>query len=347
MSLKDCKNLEERLIALARLEILNDPSNLTAVLTHICEIVEKLLPTTGGASILLWDADKQQFYVSASTVPGQQPNQVTHRIRRKGGATRWIIDNRQPVIVSDIKYDPFGANPMLGEFGLKAYAGFPIIARGEAIGVLYALDREPRTYTEQDQVFLKVLSERAASALLNARLFAELETLATHDDLTGVYNRRGFLLQAEREFQRAQRFDRPLSLLMIDVDHFKRINDAFGHAIGDRVLVEIASRLKSKCREMDILGRIGGDEFAVLLVEMNAEGALEVAERLRKEVANSPIRIEGVAIEAPISVGVASISARAGDMGDFLRFVDRALYDAKEQGRNRIRLFGESSSGLP
>lgn len=341
MTQQSYKNLEQRLAALARLEILNDPSNLTAVLTHICEIVEKLLPTTGGASIMLWDTNKQQFYVSASTVLRQQPDQVIHRVRRERGATRWIIDNRQPVIVPDIRDDPFGANPMLGESGLKAYAGFPIIARGEAIGVLYALDHEPRTYTKQDQVFLKVLSERAASALLNARLFAELERLATHDELTGIYNRRGFLLQAEHEFKRAQRFDRPLSLLMIDVDQFKHINDTFGHAIGDRVLVEIASRLKSKCREVDILGRIGGDEFAILLVEMGAKGAFEIAKRLRKEVANLPIRIEKVAIEGTISVGVASMSQAPADTDALLRFADRALYDAKRQGRNRVSLFGE------
>lgn len=338
---KGDERLSQRIAALAGLELLNDPSNLNAVLTRISEAAEKLLPATGGASIILWDSQKQQFYVSASTITGQKSDRVTTRVRNEGGATRWIIENLQPRIVSDIRDDPSAANPMLKEFGLRAYAGFPIIAKGEAIGVIYALDREPRTYTEQDQDFMKVLSDRAASALLNARLFTKLEMLATHDDLTSLYNRRGFLQRADLELKRARRFGHPLSALMIDIDHFKQVNDAHGHAIGNQLLVEIANRLWRECREVDLLGRIGGEEFAIILVETGAKNAREVGERLRKKVESAAVRIGKETIETTISVGVVSISQETADVESLLDLADAALYDAKRQGRNRVVQYGE------
>lgn len=338
-SREDGAHLSKRIAALARLEILHDPSNLASVLTRILEIAEKLLPATGGASIILWDPEKKQFYVSASTIPGQQSEKVTRGVRNEGGTTRWIIDHLQPCMVSDIRDDPFGANPMLAEFGLQAYAGFPIIAKGEAIGVIYALDREPRSYSEHDQDFMKVLAYRAASAVLNARLFAELEMLATHDELTDLYNRRGFLRRADQELKRAQRFGDPFSALMIDVDYFKQVNDTHGHAVGDELLVEIADRLRGGCREVDVLGRLGGEEFAVILVETGAAEAREIAERLRRKVGAAAVETKVEAIETTVSVGVASISEARADVESLLDLADIALYAAKRQGRNRVVLY--------
>jgi diguanylate cyclase (GGDEF)-like protein len=335
----DISWLSARITALAGLAFLNDPSNLESVLNRIAEIAQILLPATGGASIILWNPETETFTDSTSTIKNQKSKELTRNIRKEGGATRWIVDNHKPFLVSDIKHDPFGANPMLIANKLQSYAGFPILSKNEAIGVIYVLDQMPRSYSEQDLEFMKILSDRAANAIVNARLYAQLERLATVDELTGTYNRRGFLKRATQELRRANRFGNPLSALLIDVDDFKLINDRFRHKVGDQILKEITLRLQQGCREVDILGRVGGEEFAILLVESQAADAYDVAERLRKQIVSEPIPIGERAIEVTISVGVASFSEATPDVETLLDLADVALYRAKRQGKNRVVLW--------
>lgn len=164
----------------------------------------------------------------------------------------------------------------------------------------------------------------------------ELERLATTDGMTGVYNRRHFLTLADREWAKARRYDRPLSFLMIDIDHFKSINDDFGHQIGDDMIVHLASLARDCKRECDVLARIGGEEFALLLPETDVAEAQVIAERLRAEVAATSLLAEAGAISATISIGVATSSAEMTDISDMMKAADRALYDAKRAGRNRV-----------
>ncbi len=166
--------------ALANIELaINEPDELTIALDRIVKIVTELLPASGGASILLWDATSQTYTVSASSVPGQPPSMVTRRIRKQGGATRWIIDNRLPVIVNDAKNDPFGANPLLLDFGLQAYVGVPLISEGICQGVLYALDTTPRDYSANDVDFLTTLAARASTAISKVQLYEQLRQTNT------------------------------------------------------------------------------------------------------------------------------------------------------------------------
>ena len=166
-----------------------------------------------------------------------------------------------------------------------------------------------------------------------------LEKQAHFDFLTGLCNRRHFLERADAELNRSQRYENALSILMIDIDHFKRINDTYGHKFGDVVLQKIANIFQSTLRDVDIAGRIGGEEFAILLPETCIEEALDVAERLRTEVAGASVQFDqATAIQFTISIGIAAKQSRNEQLDDLLSFADKALYEAKDAGRNRIRL---------
>jgi diguanylate cyclase (GGDEF)-like protein len=167
------------------------------------------------------------------------------------------------------------------------------------------------------------------------RAAEELERLATVDGMTGIFNRRHFLSLADREWERSRRYRRPLSFLMVDIDNFKRINDTFGHQIGDAVIIHLAEMARGCKRDADVLARIGGEEFALLLPETNLEQAKIVAERLRKEVSESKAPVVSAEIPLTISVGVAAATEAMGELAVLMRAADEALYEAKRSGRNR------------
>ena len=165
---------------------------------------------------------------------------------------------------------------------------------------------------------------------------SDLETLAAVDFLTGVYTRRHFETLARIELARAQRYIRPLSVLMIDIDHFKAVNDRFGHAAGDRVLQNFAAICRAEKRDPDVLARIGGEEFALMLPETTATAAVEFAERLRHQVREGAPTLDGEKISVTISIGVAGASIRTSGIEALLQQADQALYEAKRSGRDQV-----------
>ena len=168
------------------------------------------------------------------------------------------------------------------------------------------------------------------------QLNADLARLAMVDPLTGVYNRRTLAGLAETAIDAARRQRRPLSLLALDVDHFKRINDEYGHDTGDEALLGLVALLREVLRSDEVLSRIGGEEFAILLRNVDDRAALAVAERVRRHIAASPLAIDGRMLTLHVSIGVATLREGIGDLGDLLRDADRALYAAKRAGRNRV-----------
>lgn len=164
----------------------------------------------------------------------------------------------------------------------------------------------------------------------------DLETLAAIDFLTGVYNRRHFQALAQAELARCQRYMRPLSVLMIDIDHFKAVNDRLGHAAGDRVLQNVCSTCLSEKRDSDVIARVGGEEFAIMLPETTETAAAQFAERLSRQVGMAKPTIFGEQVRVTISIGVASVSAATSGIDALLQEADRALYEAKRLGRNRV-----------
>jgi two-component system, cell cycle response regulator len=170
-----------------------------------------------------------------------------------------------------------------------------------------------------------------------------LSKLAAFDDLTGAYNRRSMFHHLEAELSRCRRYGRSVSVLMIDIDHFKRVNDSHGHLIGDQALRWIVTTMQSELRAMDLLCRYGGEEFCAILPETNNAGAGRAAERLRTAVERSQFKHEGVELSLTISVGGASWSNAAGnEVPDLLAKADESLLEAKRAGRNAVRIASES-----
>ena len=164
----------------------------------------------------------------------------------------------------------------------------------------------------------------------------ELERLATTDGMTGIYNRRHFLTLADREWARAKRYNIPAALLVLDIDYFKAINDRFGHQVGDDVIVHLADLACHAKRETVVLARIGGEEFALLLPQTTARQAQIVAERLRRQVARTPLHVQRSAVAPTISIGVAERTADMNAFSQLMNAADKALYEAKRSGRDRV-----------
>lgn len=211
---------------------------------------------------------------------------------------------------------------------------FGLVSTSLFVALLNARLAEARLQARRNEVEL-ILTRRALELEQALKLRAEAE--ANTDELTRLCNRRHFLELGEREIARAVRYGHPLTLLMLDLDHFKRVNDTWGHDAGDQVLRSVSEVLRGSLRDVDILARIGGEEFAILLVEAPEPQAMQVAQRIRSAVENTPITLAGGAtVTITLSIGVAVLGARSDDLRNLLREADRALYSAKQQGRNRV-----------
>jgi len=211
----------------------------------------------------------------------------------------------------------------------------PLVVETKVIGLM-ALWAE--SLQKIDIQAASIFGGQVAIAIENANLLQEVQRLAITDELTNVLNRRGFDEVASREFGAAKRYSRPLSLIMLDIDRFKAINDVYGHPIGDEILVEIAARAKVKIRDTDYIARYGGEEFLILLIEQKPENAKTVAERIRKSVAEQPFITSVGKIAVTISVGVTGATSQTSSINMMIKTVDKALYKSKENGRNRVTL---------
>jgi diguanylate cyclase (GGDEF)-like protein len=218
-----------------------------------------------------------------------------------------------------------------------SFSAVPLRAQKRVSGALLLTREEP--FTARELRLLRIYCNQAAVALENALVYERVENLAATDALTGLFNRRYFESALARELARADRTSSPLALLILDVDHFKSFNDTYGHAMGDLVLQRVARVLTAAIRKADVLARLGGEEFVVLLPQVTPEGAVESAERLRAAVAKAGIHPGGPVKRVTVSTGVALFPADARDGGSLLKAADEALYQAKHLGRNRVSVY--------
>jgi len=185
---------------------------------------------------------------------------------------------------------------------------------------------------------LQAFADQAAIAIRNAQLFEEKENLSIKDDLTGLYNHRYFYECAEREMQRSLRYHKDFSLIMMDIDHFKKVNDRYGHQAGDELLQNVANNCLSSLRKSDILCRFGGDEFIALLPETNKTDALKIARRIREVAASSIFHVKQDKFNITLSLGVAAKDDACSSVDALVSAADEALYKAKKAGRNCVRV---------
>ncbi len=210
----------------------------------------------------------------------------------------------------------------------------PLVAKGEAIGVINITNKKNnKLFNKQDLEFIEALANQAAIAIDNAKLYE----LATKDGLTKLYIYRHFCSLLETELTRAKRYKHVLSLLMMDIDNFKHINDTYGHLVGDKVLKEIAITIKNTIRTIDIPARYGGEEFTVILPETSAKDARIIAERLRKNIGDIEVNIDAsTIIKLTISIGIAEFPLNADKEKELIDMADKALYEAKRNGKNCV-----------
>lgn len=249
------------------------------------------------------------------------------------------VSQRKPLLIPDFKpgeslFENNGGTAKGN--GVQSAIIAPLVLSDHVLGALSLESSTRSAFTENDLRLIVSFAATATAAIRNAQLHAEVQKQAITDSLLNIYNRRGFYELGHREIERAHRFERPLVAIMMDVDHFKRVNDDYGHATGDQVLQAIAARLNNNIRKVDILGRYGGDEFSVLLPEIDLFGATNVAGRLRQSISDLPITVGADQITVTISLGVAKLSAEINDLNNLLQRADNAMYAAKQAGRNRI-----------
>lgn len=221
-----------------------------------------------------------------------------------------------------------------GTSGISSMICVPLIAKGEAIGVINITNKKHnKLFNRQDLEFMEALSNQAAIAIDNAKLYE----LATKDSLTKLYIHRHFRTLLDTEITRAARYGHVVSLLMMDIDNFKSINDTYGHLVGDKAIKEIARTIKSSIRTIDVAARYGGEEFTVILPETSAKDAVIIAERLRKNIEQIVIHPEdNMSFGLSISIGISEFPVSAEEPEKLIECADKALYKAKNSGKNCI-----------
>jgi diguanylate cyclase (GGDEF)-like protein len=293
------------------------------------------------ALVSLVDSRVQWFKAAHGVRAAETPREISF--------CSYAILGEDTFVVPDALEDPrFRDSPLVvGEPFIRYYAGHPLrLADGSKVGTLCVMDMRPRQPDEtdletlrylagwvQDELQFKILSEGQA-ALLDER--DELRRRAMLDPLTRAWNRDAILEVLERELARAARDGSTLSVIMADVDHFKDVNDSFGHPAGDRVLLGVAGNLRAAVRPYDAVGRFGGEEFLVVLPQCATAAALAIAERMRGKVEAERFETASGVARATLSLGVATTGAPPFAAAGLIEMADRALYRAKGEGRNRV-----------
>ena len=283
------------------------------------------------AAISWWDRDGDRLVTSGYWPAAAEVEQADSFSLAAYPLTRSVLDEQRIVTVQVDDPDADKAEVrLLREQGMRSVVMLPLVAKGEAVGLVELLSRAGTIPDDRRVELAQTMANEAAMAFENARLYEQARRLADRDPLTGFFNHRYLHERLGEEVVRAQRTRRPLSVLMLDLDDFKVVNDTFGHLFGDLVLVHVAERIRSALRAHDVPARYGGDEFAVILPETDAEAAARVAARVAEALSTAPYEADGrLPVAVGVSVGGATYPAQGRTATELIATADAALYASK------------------
>lgn len=336
------ENLQKHVRELSILNEIGNAINSAIELERLWELIYQQtckLIDSPGFYIALYDENKKEIRTVFDIVDGQRRRENEKSRPFTKGRTGYIITKKKPLLIrGDVEKIYKKLNIVSSDEKAKAFAGVPIIVKGKVIGVLALQHYDHNTaYDEHTIELLSVIATQAGIAIENARLFEETKRLATVDPLTGVWNRRYLEEALRKEIARSSRYHHHLSVFVLDIDNLKLLNDTYGHLVGDDVIRTIAHVIQSSCRKIDIVGRYGGDEFAVILPETDSSGAVTVAKRillnLKKTSLNAPNRTK---IPLSVSIGISSYPTDSEDAERLFSLADTAMYRAKIAGGGKF-----------
>ena len=341
------KQQEERQVHLEMLNRLSRTLSRTLELEKVLDMIADITLEVAKSErtfIMLWE-DEQLTFGAGRDHDGPLPPQASREISRT--ICQKVVDTQQPVSVADAGRDEeFSMRSSVVNLKLASVVAVPLVGQSGLTGVLYVDSRNKGgSSLEKEVQVLQAIANTAALAVDNARLYRQ----ATVDHLTGLYVRSFFLMRMEEEIRRTRRFGGKFSLLVMDIDHFKKFNDSYGHQTGDAVLRLVAKTIRDAVRVgLDLPCRYGGEEMLVLLPETDTTGALITAERIRKMIETTSLPgPEGEALKVTISIGVATFPGMADSSTELFERADQALYASKHNGRNRVTVYEVEEPAAP
>ncbi len=331
----------------AQLDSLNRLSVTLTSAQELTVILDQVMVQGAGlvgaraACVAFFDADSGRF--KDWVTHGLSPHFVGNMAFHPGGLADETFTTGTYVLSNDRPETRHQLSRLARDEGIRGFICLPLTSRAGPLGVIYFYLADRDAFKPAEMDLLNTFAQLAASAIENARLYARLENEARTDTLTGLNNRRVFDRRLEEEHRRAKRYGKSYSLLMLDIDHFKRVNDSYGHLAGDTVLAALGRILAMQVREVDTVARVGGEEFAVIFPEIGSGIARDIGERMRKAIAGTPFTLpDGRQIGVTVSIGIACFPNCAADAQTVVSTADQALYVAKQSGRNRVMLYQDT-----
>ncbi|UCB52668.1 MAG: GGDEF domain-containing protein [Candidatus Zixiibacteriota bacterium] len=312
---------------------LGERLNLDEVVDEILNIVQKILGYRYFSIFLL--SGQNSLSLLGEIKDGEKTRYAEPKAGSLTGRLRELVRSSKPVRIFDAAEE---ADSELTAKGIKSFMAVPMISRGKAIGLMHASSTRMGAFLDQDEKIFSILAGSAALAVENALLHQKTQELTIVDELTSLFNFRYFSRKLGTEVMRAKRYRQPLSIIMIDIDWFKKCNDTYGHLFGNRVLQDLAQRIIDSIREVDVACRYGGEEFAVILPQTKKADAQMIGERIRRRVESGEIvsADKSATVKITVSLGVATYPENGETPKELIAKVDQALYLAKGRGKNLV-----------
>jgi diguanylate cyclase (GGDEF)-like protein len=311
--------------------------DLDTVLQAILNSAMSFASTPAGSIALYYDANRELTLHAHAGLTAEFVKTERWEVT-PGGLTEQVLKAGEIFFIEDTEKTPFFNNPIALKEGIRSLVCVPLVFQNRILGILYLDDFVPRDFNREKLNLLSILASFAAMAINNATMHKRTKLMAITDALTGLHNHRYFKQFFKLEMGRAKRYQKPFSIIMLDVDDFKSYNDSFGHGTGDLLLAKLGEIMLQTIRGVDVAFRYGGEEFIVLLPETKLENAILAAERLRGTIQKrTAAELAGLATRGvTVSIGVASYPDNADKMDELFNIVDSLLYRAKRCGKNKV-----------